>query len=126
MNYVTINLFIQIGAFSLDKKFKSLVHIIIFVVIIIITTYASALRNLWLAGSVISLSDREVKTVIAYVVMTIGPGHTYPFSFENANIFLRFKKYSRPRDSVFESFLAVHANTNTRFQNYNSLHVLGL
>ena len=49
------------------------------------------------------------------------PVHAGPFSFENANIYLRFQKYFCPHDSVFESFLPVCANTDTRCENGNDL-----
>ena len=50
----------------------------------------------------------------------LGPVHTYPFSFENA-FFIRFQKYFSPQDNVFESFSPVHTNTQTPFENDNSL-----
>ena len=46
------------------------------------------------------------------------------FSFENANIFIRFQKYFRPHDNVRESFSVVRTKTDTRFENVKNL--LGL
>ena len=48
------------------------------------------------------LPGSELKHVFSLLI--VGPVHTYPYSFENATFFLRFKKKYASTRSVFASF----------------------
>ena len=48
-----------------------------------------------------------------------GPVHTYPYSFENATLFLRFPIKFLSTRSIFASFSPVHTCTMNRFENDN-------